>query len=101
VNKRSSVSSKMSPNTVMRKLFLVLVVVLVGEFFAVDDSKAGIHVSVAVPGPVYYGPGYSPGYYYGAGYYAPGYYWGPYGYRYYRRPYWRHRHWRHHRWYWY
>jgi hypothetical protein len=90
----------MLPNTVMRKFLLVLVVVLVGEFFAVGESRAGITVSVGVPGPVFYGPGYAPGYYYGPGYYAPGYYWGPYGYRYYRRPYWRHRYWRHGRWYW-
>lgn len=75
----------------MRKLFLVLAMIVVGGFFAVGESKAGIHVFVGVPGPVYYGPGY----------YAPGYYWGPYGYRYYGRPYWRHRYWRHHRWYWY
>ena len=87
--------------TVMRKFFLVLAMILVGGFFAIGESKAGIYVGVGVPGPVYYGPGYNPGYYYGPGYYAPGYYWGPYGYRYYARPYWRHRYWRRHRWYWY
>jgi hypothetical protein len=76
----------------MRKFFLVLGIVLFGGFFAVGESKAGIHVFV--------GPAYYPGYYYGPGYYAPGYYWGPYGYRYYARPYWRHRYWRHRRWYW-
>ena len=76
---------------IMRKLFLVLAAILVGVFWGGSESKAGIHVSVGVPGPVYYGPGY----------YAPGYYWGPHGYRYYGRPYWRHRYWRHHRWYWY
>ena len=100
LNKRPAFSSKMLLHIfVMRKLFLILAVVLVGGFCAVGESQA--QVSVVVSGPSYYGPRYRSGYYYGPGYYAPGYYWGPYGYRYYRRPYWRHRYWRHHRWYWY
>jgi hypothetical protein len=88
----------------MRKLFLVLLAVLIGGFLTANQSRAGIHVSVGIPGPVYYGPGYYPGYdygptyYYGPGYYSPGYYWGPSGYVYYAHPQWRHRYWRHHHW---
>jgi hypothetical protein len=51
----------------MREFLLVLV----GGFFAVGESRAGITFSVGAPGPVFYGPGYAPGYYYGPGYYAP------------------------------
>jgi hypothetical protein len=91
----------------MRKLFLVVLAVLIGSFLAANQSQAGIHVSIGVPGPVYYDPGYYPGYYYGPtyyygpGYYSPGYYWGPSGYVYYSHPRWHHRYWRRHHWWYY
>jgi hypothetical protein len=88
----------------MRKLFLAVMAILLGAFLTANQSQAGIHVSIGVPGPVYYGAGYAPSYYYGPRYYygptyyAPGYYWGPSGYVYYSHPRWRHRYWRHHHW---
>lgn len=82
----------------MRKFFLILFAALAVVLMTQPKAEAGIHVSIGIPGPVFYGPGYYPGYYYGPGYYAPGYYWGPYGYRYYARPYWRHRYWGHRHW---
>jgi hypothetical protein len=86
----------------MRKLFLVVLAILIGTFLTANQSQAGIHVSIGVPGPVYYGPEYAPGYYYyGPAYYHSGYYWGPSGYVYYYHPRWRHRYWRHHHWWYY
>jgi hypothetical protein len=83
----------------MRKLFLIVSTILIATFLTANQSRAGIHVSVGIPGPVYYGPAYAPDYYYGPGYYYPsGYYWGPSGYVYYYHPHWHHRYWRHHHW---
>ena len=85
----------------MRKLILLAVAILGVSFGAASSAQAGVHVGVSFGFPVYYGPGFYPGYWYGPGYYAPGYYWGPSGYIYYRRPYWHRRYWRHRRWYYY
>jgi hypothetical protein len=87
----------------MRKAFLAVLAILIGTFLTANQSEAGIHVSIGVPGPVYYGPSYGPDYYYyGPGYYYPsGYYWGPSGYIYYYHPRWHHRYWRRHHWYYY
>src|SRR6266481_6733182 len=91
----------------MRKLFLIVLAILAGAFLTANQSPAGVHVSIGIPGPVYYGPGYyygpdyysGPDYYYGSGYYYPsGYYWGPSGYVYYYHPRWRHRYWRYRHW---
>jgi hypothetical protein len=88
----------------MRKLFLIVLAILAGAFLTANQSPAGVQVSIGIPGPVYYGPGYyyGPDYYYGSGYYYPsGYYWGPSGYVYYYHPRWRHRYWRYRHWWYY
>ena len=86
----------------MRRFFLVFAAILAGGFLTANQSEAGgVHIAVGVGGPVYYGPGNYPGYFYGPGYYAPGYYWGPSGYIYYRHPYWHRRYWRRRHWYYY
>jgi hypothetical protein len=83
----------------MRKALLAVLAILIGAFLTTNQSEAGIHVSIGVPGPVYYGPDY---YYYGSGYYYPsGYYWGPSGYVYYHHPRWHRRYWRHRHWWYY
>ena len=88
----------------MKKLFsIALAIIFVACLTASKSQAGGVHVSIGVPGPVYYGPGYyyGPDYYYAPsyyGYYPSGYYWGPSGYIYYHHPYWRHRYWRHRHW---
>ena len=56
----------------MKKLILIALAFFAVAFLTANQSRAGVFVSVGIPGPVYYGPGY---------YYSPGYY--PYGYGYY------------------
>jgi hypothetical protein len=56
----------------MRRFFLVFAAILAAGFLAVSQSDAQVSVTFGVPGPVYYGPGYYPGYFYGPGYYALG-----------------------------
>ena len=90
----------------MKKLTLIALTIFAVAFLTANQSQAGVHVSIGVPAPVYYG--YGPGYYYGPdyypygyGYYPSGYYRGPSGYVYYAHPRWHHRYWRYHRWYYY